>query len=100
MHLALVGAGCGCWIIPVRAPRRVIEVNYKIPVVRNNRIVESESPNSSPVTEGPPLSQAWTVPRAFVRHFDVEDEFSAGHGIALLKNVRHYFVSEIQACAF
>src|ERR1051325_7401503 len=96
MHLALVGAGLGGWIITIRSPRRMIEVDYKIAVVRNNRLVESESSNSSPVTEGAPLGQARPVPRAFIGHLDVENEFSPRRWIAFIKNVRHDFVAEIQ----
>ena len=58
MHLALVGAGGGGGIITVGSPRRMIEVDYKIAVVRNYRVIESKSSDPSPVTEAEVLSYA------------------------------------------
>src|SRR2546423_7179673 len=99
MHFALVRASRRGWIVPIGSPRRMIEVDHKITVVRNNRVVESKSSDLLPVTEAKVLGHARTTSRALVRRLNVEDQFPFGGWIASVKNMRHHFVTKIQILA-
>ncbi len=52
----------------------MVEVNYKITVIRDDGIVESQSANATPVAEGAPLPERWTSRRTLIGYFDMKAE--------------------------
>ena len=78
----------------------MIEVDYRIPVIGNNRIVEAQRSESPPVSKSTPLAECRTTGRAFVRHLNAESERALGTGISSIENVRHDLVAEIETFTF
>jgi hypothetical protein len=48
-------------IVAVVPPRRVIEVNDKVAIVRGDRFVKHQSPNTRPIAEPAPLKECRAV---------------------------------------
>ena len=51
MHLASVHTRSRRGIVPIIAPRGMVEVNYKLTAIRDDGIVESQSADATPIAE-------------------------------------------------
>ncbi len=65
MHLASVHTRSRRGIVPIIAPRGMVEVNYKITAIRDDGIVESQSADATPIANasGLPLNVLSHAPR-------------------------------------
>ena len=77
----------------------MVKVDHKITVVRDDRIIENQFADRTPITEDAPLKYGRAVRRAFIRHFNVKGDGAFWAGVALVKNLRHDFVTKIQRFA-
>src|SRR5258706_3380166 len=98
-HLVLVHARSRRRIIPIGTTGRMIEMDHKITVIRDHRVVESKLANPPPIAERDVLRNSGTVGRTFIRHFDVERERALWRRVGGVKNLRHHFVAKIQRLA-
>src|SRR5712672_2730576 len=98
-YLTLVHARSRRRIIPIGTPGRMIEMNHKITVIRDHRVIEGKTADPPPIAECDVLRNSRTVRRTFIRHFDVEREAALRHCVAGIENLRHYFVAKIQGLA-
>jgi hypothetical protein len=60
-HLAFVDARRGCGVVLVVTPRRMMEMDDEIAVVRNDRPVEGDGSDAAPIPEGAPLAEERAV---------------------------------------
>src|SRR5215470_16524929 len=74
MHFALVHACCGGRIVAIVSPRRMIEVNYEITVVRNDGVIENNFADAPPVAESAALKKTWPMTGAVVCNFDMKGQ--------------------------
>src|SRR5580700_3843707 len=94
-HLTLIDAG-GCRrIVSVFAPRWLVKVNYKVAIIRDDRIIESQFADRAPTPERAPLKTHCSLSRALIGHFNLEGESAFRQRIAFIKNLRHDFVAKI-----
>jgi hypothetical protein len=75
-------------------------MNDKVAVVGNYGVVEGQLADAAPILEGSPHKTQDVTRRPFIRHFDVKRELAFRNGIALVENLRHDFVAEIQVFTF
>src|SRR5215471_18881889 len=61
-------------IVPIAAPSRMIEVKHKIAVVGNDRVIEPQSADGSPIAETAPLQKRRASRRTLIGHFDTESQ--------------------------
>ena len=50
----------------------MVEVNYTITVIRDDRIIESQSADATPIAEGAPLPERCTSRRTLIGYFDMK----------------------------
>src|SRR5262245_6946972 len=98
-HLAFVDACGGCGVVSVVAPRRMMEMDGEIAVVRNDRPVEGDGSDAAPIPEGAPLVKERAVRLPIIGDLDVEGERALRPGVAAVVNLRHDLVAEIQSRA-
>jgi hypothetical protein len=73
-HLSFVDTRGGCGIVLVVSPRRMMEVDDEIAVVRNDRPVEGDGSDAAPIVEGAPLAERWAVRLPVIGNLNVERE--------------------------
>src|SRR5262249_18330453 len=83
-------------IVPVIPPSRVVEVNHKIAVVRDDSVIEGQSAHIAPVFESAMLRECRTLRGALIGRLDPERKSAFWHRLALVKNLRHYLVTKVQ----
>src|SRR5262245_38818297 len=98
-HLAFVDARRGCRVVLVVPPRRMMEMDDEIAVVRNDRAVEGDPSDAAPIPEGAPLAEERAVRLPVIRDLDVEGERALRPGVAAVVDLRHDLVAEIQSRA-
>src|SRR5262245_8730146 len=98
-HLAFVDARGGCGVVLVVTPRRMMEMDDEIAVVRNDRPVASHRADAAPVAEGAPLAEERAVRLPIIGDLDVEGERALRPGVAAVVNLRHDLVAEVQSRA-
>jgi hypothetical protein len=74
----------------------MIEMNNKITVVRDHRVIENKVADPPPIAEGDVLRNSGAVRRTFIRHFDVEGETALWRRVSGIENLRHNFIAKIQ----
>src|SRR6202040_2218624 len=82
-------------IVAVVPPRRVIEVNDEIAIVRGDRFVKHQSPDTRPIAEPAPLKERRAVRRALVRYLDVKSQAALSGSVTSIINLRHDFIAKI-----
>src|SRR5262245_41251311 len=60
-HLAFVDPRGGCGVVLVVTPRRMMEMDDEIAIVRNDRLVEGDGSDAAPIAEGAPLAEERAV---------------------------------------
>src|SRR5215470_19211944 len=98
-HLAFVDACGGCGVALVGAPRRMMEMDDEIAVVRNDRPVEGDGSDAAPIPQRAPLVEERAVRLPVIGDLDVEGERALRPGVAAVVNLRHDLVAEIQSRA-
>src|SRR5215467_4677502 len=98
-HLSLVDARRGCRIVLVVTPRRMMEMDDEIAVVRNDRAVEGDSSDAAPIAEDAALAEERAVCLPIIGDLDVEGERALRLGVAAVVDLRHDLVAEIQSRA-
>ena len=72
MHLACVHTRNRRGIVPIIAPRGMVEANYKITAIRDDGIVESQSADATPIAECAALPERCTSRRTLIGYFDMK----------------------------
>ena len=72
MHLASVHTRSRRGIVPIIAPRGMVEVTYKITAIRDDGIVESQSADSTPIAECAALPERCTSRGTLIGYFDMK----------------------------
>src|SRR5262245_17482554 len=98
-HLAFVDARRGCRVVLVVTPRRMMEMDDEIAVVRNDRAVEGDRSDAAPIPQRAPLAEERAVRLPVIGDLDVEGERALRPGIAAVVDLRHDLVAEIQSRA-
>src|SRR6516164_6660807 len=98
-HLSFVDARGGCGVVLVVTPRRMMEMDDEIAVVRNDRPVEGDGSDAAPIPEGAPLAEERAVRLPIIGDLDVEGERALRPGVAAVVNLRHDLVAEVESRA-
>src|SRR5215468_8973393 len=98
-HLAFVDPRGGCGVVLVVTPRRMVEMDDEIAIVRNDRLVEGDGSDAAPIAEGAPLAEERAVRLPVIGNLDVERERAPRPGVAAVVDLRHDLVAEIQSRA-
>src|SRR6516165_5538455 len=98
-HLSFVDARRGCGVVLVVTPRRMMEMDDEIAVVRNDRPVEGDGSDAAPIPEGAPLAEERAVRLPIIGDLDVEGERALRPGVAAVVNLRHDLVAEVESRA-
>src|SRR5215813_1176399 len=98
-HLAFVDPRGGCGVVLVVTPRRMMEMDDEIAIVRNDRLVEGDGSDAAPIAEGAPLAEERAVRLPVIGNLDVERERALRPGVAAVVDLRHDLVAEIQSRA-
>src|SRR5258708_438960 len=77
----------------------MVEVDDGIAIVGDDRIIEDHGADPAPVSKRASLPQRRSTGGAFVSHFDVESECALWFRIALVENLRHNLITEIEVFA-
>jgi hypothetical protein len=72
MHLASVPTRSRRGIVPIIAPRGMVEVNYKITAIRDDGIVEHQSADATPIAECAALPERCTSRGTLIGYFDMK----------------------------
>ena len=72
MHLASVHTLSRRGIVPIIAPRGMVEVNYKITAIRDDGIVEHQSADATPIAECAALPERCTSRGTLIGYFDMK----------------------------
>jgi hypothetical protein len=72
MHLASAQTRRRRAIVPIIAPRGMVEMNHKITVLRDDRIIESQSANATPIAECAALPERYTSRGTLIGCFDMK----------------------------
>jgi hypothetical protein len=72
MHLASAHTRSRRGIVPIIAPRGMVEVNYKITVIRDDRTIESQSADATPIAECAALPERCTSRGTLIGYFDMK----------------------------
>jgi hypothetical protein len=84
MHLASAHTRSRRGIVSIIAPRGMVEVNYKITAIRDDRIIESQSADATPIAECAVLPERCTSRGTLIGCFDMK---AWGVYVALIKNL-------------
>jgi hypothetical protein len=95
-HLPAVNARSGGWVIAVLAPRRMIEVNYRVPIPGRDSAIERQVTDLTPVAKRPALTKGRTCGLSCVGNLDIECERPFWNRIATVEDLRHDFVPEVE----
>src|SRR3984893_8787232 len=95
-HLLFVDARGGCGVVLVVTPRRMVEVDNEIAIVRNDRPVEGDGSDVAPIPEGALLAEERAVRLPVIGDLDVEGERALRPGVAAVVDLRHDLVAEVQ----
>src|SRR5215831_18907737 len=98
-HLAFVDPRGGCGVVLVVTPRRMMEMDDEIAIVRNDRLVEGDRSDAAPIAEGAPLAEERAVRLPVIGDLDVEGERALWPGVAAVVDLRHDLVAEVQSRA-
>src|SRR5262244_1394339 len=98
-HLSFVDARRGCGVVLVVTPRRMMEMDDEIAIVRNDRLVEGDGSDAAPVAEGAPLAEERAVRLPVIRDLDVEGERALRPGVAAVVDLRHDLGADVQSRA-
>ena len=96
-HLSFVDTRGGCGIVLVVSPRRMMEVDDEITVVRNDRPVEGDGSDATPIVEGAPLAERWALRLPVIGNLDVERERAFRSNVAVVVDLRHDLVAEVES---
>src|SRR5215470_5240043 len=99
-HLAFVDARRGCGVVLVVTPRRMMEMDDEIPIVRNDGLIEADGSDAAPIPEGAALAEERAVRLPVIGDLDVEGERALWQSVAAVVDLRHDLVAEIQFRAF
>lgn len=72
MHLASVHTLSRRGIVPIIAPRGMVEVNYKITAIKDDGIVERQSADATPIAECAALPERCTSRGTLIGYFDMK----------------------------
>src|SRR4029077_3172650 len=97
--LVAADASGGRGIVPILAPRRMIEVDDRVPVVGNHGVVEDDRSNPPPVPKRAALVRRGPRRLSLIGDVNRELQRPLRRGIAAVENLRHDFVSEIEVGA-
>ena len=81
-HFSFVDARGGCGVVLVVTPRRMMEVDNEVAIVRNDRPVEGDGSDAAPIPEGAPLAERRAVRLPVIGKLDVERERAFRPGVA------------------
>src|SRR6266446_152251 len=98
-HLSFVDARGGCGVVLVVTPRRMMEMDDEVAIVRNDRPVEADGTDVAPISEGALLAEERAVRLPVIGDLDVESERALGPGVAAVVDLRHDLVAEVQSRA-
>jgi hypothetical protein len=73
-------------IIPIVAPGGMIEMNYKIAVVRSYRVIEGKFTDAAPIVECSSLRDCRAEPGTLIGHLDDESQGTFRRQLAAVKN--------------
>ncbi len=74
----------------------MVKVNYKVAIIRDDSVIESQFADRAPTPERAPLKTHCSLSRALIGHFNLEGESAFSQRIAFVKNLCHDFVAKIQ----
>src|SRR5262245_18376493 len=94
-HLAFVDARGGCGVVLIVTPRRMMEMDDEIAVVRNDGPVESDRSDAAPVAEGAPLAEERAVRLPIIGDLVVEGERALRPGVSAVVYLRHDLVGPV-----
>src|SRR5260370_11464825 len=97
--LSFVDARGGCGVVLVVTPRRMMEMDDEVAIVRNDRPVEADGTDVAPISEGALLAEERAVRLPVIGDLDVESERALGPGVAAVVDLRHDLVAEVQSRA-
>src|SRR5262245_38335195 len=98
-HLSFVHTRGGCGIVLVVSPRRMMEMDDEIAVVRNDRPVEGNGSDVAPIAEGAPLAKRWAVRLPVIGNLDVERKRAFRPEVGAVVDLRHDLVAEVESRA-
>src|SRR6266851_216455 len=87
--LAPVHPSRGRGVVPVAAPRGMIEMDHEVAIVRGDGGVEGQLADVAPVAEGTPLERRRAARRAVIGDLDVEGERAPGRRISAVVDLGH-----------
>src|SRR5713101_5174227 len=61
-------------IVPIVAPGRMIEVDYKVAIVRRNRFAKNQASDTRPGAKAAPLKECRAVRRTLIRYLDAKGQ--------------------------
>src|SRR5262245_6810927 len=82
-HLAFVDARRGCRVVLVVTPRRMMEMDDEIAVVRNDRAVEGDRSDAAPIPQRAPLAEERAV------HLPIIGDLRSEEHTSELQSLRH-----------
>src|SRR5262249_9151247 len=89
-----VDARGGRGVVLVVTPRRMMEMDDEIAVVRNDRPVEGDGSDAAPIPQRAPLTEERAVRLPVIGDLDVEGERALRPGVAAVVDLRHALVAE------
>ena len=81
-YLSFVDARRGCRVVLVVTPGRMMEMDDEIAVVRNDRAIEGDGSDATPIPEGAALAEERAVRLPIIGDLDVEGERALRPGVA------------------
>src|SRR5262245_40157429 len=83
-------------IVAILPPGRVRKVNHRVTVVRDDGVVEDDGADLPPVLESAAQTERRARRLALVGDLDVERERALGRRIALIEDLGHDFVADVE----
>src|SRR5207247_10242540 len=81
-HLSFVDARGGCGVVLVVTPRRMMEMDDEIAIVRNDRPVEGDGSDAAPIPSGAAVVEERAVRLPVIVDLDVDGEGGRRPGVA------------------
>src|SRR5258708_37201376 len=99
-HLLLAEPCSRTGIIAISSPRRMVEMQNEVAIVRSDGVVECERPDAPPALEVTPLVQPHAVGLANIGDLDGEANSVSGNTVTAVEDLAHDFVAEIKVVPF
>src|SRR6516165_7225490 len=99
LHPPPVHPSRGARGIRILPPRRVVEMQDKVAVIRGNGIIEDQFPDALPAGNRHTSDDVRSVRGTFIAHINIEGKRSLRYGVTRVKDLGHDFVPEVELIA-